>query len=170
MVACHRTLVQDPNMSHTDPYACPGSQCFTRKTLCWGSLPTFPTIPYACPGSQGFTRKILTPVQVPNNSNNFLRQGSLATALTLPYAGAGAQSFTRKSLRLCRCLKIQTISYAREGFQQFTCKSSHLYRFPMLHTHILMPVQVLNNSDHSLHLGSLPTILKIPCTTKINSM
>ncbi|MBW0576657.1 hypothetical protein O181_116372 [Austropuccinia psidii MF-1] len=93
-----------------------------------------PTIPYACPGSQHLTHQILTPVKVPNNSNNCLHRGSLATAPTLPYAGAGAQRFTRKSLRLCRFPAIQTIAYTRAGFQQFTCKSSRFDRFPTLHT------------------------------------
>ncbi|MBW0484278.1 hypothetical protein O181_023993 [Austropuccinia psidii MF-1] len=121
-----------------------------------------PTISYACPDSQNFTREILTPVQVPNNLNNCLRWGSLATAPTLPYVGAGAQRFTRKSLCLFRFPTIQTIPYAGVGFQCFKRKSLGLYRFPTLHTLILTIVQVPNNSDDSLHRGSLPTIFKIP--------
>ncbi|MBW0520756.1 hypothetical protein O181_060471 [Austropuccinia psidii MF-1] len=164
-------LIQDPDASHTNPYACPGSQCITCKTLrckslCWGSLPTMPNIAYACSGSQRFTRKILMPVQAPDNSNNCLCQGSLVTAPTLSYGGAGTQCFTPKSLRLCRLPKIQQMAYARAGFQQFTCKSlrQHFTR------KILTLVQVTNNSDRSLRLGSLPTILKIPYMNKINSM
>ncbi|MBW0475100.1 hypothetical protein O181_014815 [Austropuccinia psidii MF-1] len=109
-------LVQDPNPSHTNPYACPGSQRFTRTTLHWGSLPTMPTIPYTCPASQHFTCKILTLVQVPDTSNNSLCRGSLPKARTLLYVGAGSQCFTCKSLRLGRFPTIQTIDKAREGF------------------------------------------------------
>ncbi|MBW0534240.1 hypothetical protein O181_073955 [Austropuccinia psidii MF-1] len=160
-------LVQDPNASHANPYACPGSQRFTHKTLCCkslchSSLLTMPTIPYNCPGSQFFTRKLLTLVQVPDNSSNSLFQGSLPTAPTLPYAGAGSQCFTCKSLRLCRFPPIQTIAYARAGFQQFTCKSLRLYRFLKLHMHILTLVQVPKNSNNSLCQGSLPTALTLP--------
>ncbi|MBW0555145.1 hypothetical protein O181_094860 [Austropuccinia psidii MF-1] len=127
-----------------------------------------PTIPYAFPGSQFFTHKFLTLVQAPDNSNNCLRQGSLATALTLAYGGAGTQHFTPKSSRLCRFPTIQKIAGA--GFQQFTCKFLRLYRFLTLHRHILTLEQVPNISDHSLHLGSLPTILKIICTANNNTV
>ncbi|MBW0557391.1 hypothetical protein O181_097106 [Austropuccinia psidii MF-1] len=168
-------LVQDPAASQAIPYAFPGSQCVTLKALCCkslcrGSLPIMPTTPHACPGSQCFTCKILTPVQAPDNSNNCLCQGSLETASTLPYVGSGTRRFTPKYLCLCRFLTAQRIAYARAGFQQFACKSLLLYRFPKLTKHILMLVQVPNISDHSLQLGSLPKILKIPSTTKINSM
>ncbi|MBW0586841.1 hypothetical protein O181_126556 [Austropuccinia psidii MF-1] len=43
-------------------------------------------------------------------------------------------------------------------------------RLLMLHMQILMLVQVPNNSNNSLHLGSLPTILKIHYMTNINSV
>ncbi|MBW0493240.1 hypothetical protein O181_032955 [Austropuccinia psidii MF-1] len=71
--------VRDPNTSHANPYACPGSQRFTHKTLrCkslhQGSLSTIPTIPYACPGSQRFTQKYLHLYRFP-------------TIQTTPYAG-----------------------------------------------------------------------------------
>ncbi|MBW0516342.1 hypothetical protein O181_056057 [Austropuccinia psidii MF-1] len=77
-------LVQDPDVSHANPHACPESRCITPKTLCCkslhrGSFLTMPTTPYTIPGSQSFTRKILTRVQAPNNSNNCLRQGSVTT-------------------------------------------------------------------------------------------
>ncbi|MBW0484467.1 hypothetical protein O181_024182 [Austropuccinia psidii MF-1] len=120
-LSCLLGIDQDPNASREIPYACPGSQRVTHKTLrCKSlhqrSLLTMPKIPYACPGSQRFTRKILIPVEAPNNSNKFLRQGSLATSPTLPYAGAGTQHFKPKSLCLCRFPTIQKIAYARAGF------------------------------------------------------
>ncbi|MBW0481064.1 hypothetical protein O181_020779 [Austropuccinia psidii MF-1] len=81
-------LVQDPDASHANPYACPEFQRFTHKTLSCnslhrGSLPTMHTIPYAFPGSQGFTCKILMLVQVPNASH------------THPYACTGSRQFRR---------------------------------------------------------------------------
>ncbi|MBW0554790.1 hypothetical protein O181_094505 [Austropuccinia psidii MF-1] len=135
------TPVEDPNASHAKRCAAPN---------------TSHANPYACTASQQFK-------QLP-------MLGSLPTAPTLPYASAGSQCFICKSLCLCRFPTIQKIPYAGAGFQKFTHKSLSLYRFPTLHTHILMLVQVLNNLDNSLRLGSLPTILKIYYTTKINNM
>ncbi|MBW0550840.1 hypothetical protein O181_090555 [Austropuccinia psidii MF-1] len=91
------------------------------------------------------------PVQAPDNSNNCLRQGSLATAPILAYGGAGTQRFTPKSLCLCRFPTAQKIAYAREGLQQFTHKSLR----QQFTGKLLMLVQVPDNSDHSLCLGSL---------------
>ncbi|MBW0494228.1 hypothetical protein O181_033943 [Austropuccinia psidii MF-1] len=168
------TPVQDPNASHTklcavNPYA---EEAFQQcqpflmlvhspeashaKSLCLYRFPTIQIIPYAGETSNSsdsslcgcripmLHMQILALVQVPKNSNN--------------------------CLRLCRFPKIQTIACAKAGFRQFTRKSLCLYRFPMLHTHILTLVQVPENSDDSLRLGSLPTILKIPYMTKINSV
>ncbi|MBW0483127.1 hypothetical protein O181_022842 [Austropuccinia psidii MF-1] len=148
--------------THTNTCACPGSQCFTCKSLCLSRIPTL------C--MQSIALEILTPaqppdnannsshlsrlmmlhtqilmiVQAPKNSNNSLCRGSLRTTPKLPYAGGGSQCFTHKSL----CF----------------------YRFPTLHMHIFMLLEVPNSSGNPLSLGSLPTILKIPHMTKINSM
>ncbi|MBW0502288.1 hypothetical protein O181_042003 [Austropuccinia psidii MF-1] len=89
-------------------------------------------------------QQFLTAVQAPSSCTGSLHCGSLLTAPTLPYAGSRSQCFT--------------------------CKSLCLYRFPKLHTHILTFLQVPNNSDHSLRLGSLPKMLKISYTTNINSV
>ncbi|MBW0567347.1 hypothetical protein O181_107062 [Austropuccinia psidii MF-1] len=97
----------------------------------------------------------LTPVQGRDNSNNCLRQGSLVTAPTLPYAGAGSQQFKKLLTPGQDSDNSNANPYTCTGFQCFTRK-------------ILTLVQVPNISDHSFCLGSLPTILKMPYTTKIN--
>ncbi|MBW0575188.1 hypothetical protein O181_114903 [Austropuccinia psidii MF-1] len=128
-------------------------------------------------------QKFLTPVQAPKASHaKSLRLYRLQTIQTIAYAREAsrqrqhflmhvqAPNASPKSLCLCRFSTIKRIPYAWVAFQQFTCKSLCLYRFLTLHMHILTLVQVPNISDHSLHLGSLPKILKILCTTKINSV
>ncbi|MBW0478075.1 hypothetical protein O181_017790 [Austropuccinia psidii MF-1] len=116
-------LVQDPNASHTNPYTCPGSQCFICKTLpCkslgQGGLPTIPEFlmlvqapeashadPYACTGSQQF-KKLIKPGKPPGKS-----------ITSLP--SAGSQHFTCRSLHFYRFLTIQTIPYTGEASQKF---------------------------------------------------
>ncbi|MBW0492850.1 hypothetical protein O181_032565 [Austropuccinia psidii MF-1] len=164
MVACHCTLVQDPDVSHANLYAYPGCRRLTCKTLCCKSLCrgivwTMPTIPYACPGSQRFTRKILTRVQAPDHSNNCLWHGRLATSRTLPYASAGTQ------VLMLVHLPDNSKNCLRQGrLQHITHKSLLLYRFPIIHMQnpdactgsqqfrpFLMPGQPPDNSKNSLH-------------------
>ncbi|MBW0497492.1 hypothetical protein O181_037207 [Austropuccinia psidii MF-1] len=61
----------------TIPYACPGSQCFTCKSLCLDRFPKIQT-PYIGAGLQKF-EKSLTPVQPPDTSH------------ANPYACTGSQ-------------------------------------------------------------------------------
>ncbi|MBW0468240.1 hypothetical protein O181_007955 [Austropuccinia psidii MF-1] len=108
-------LVQAPNASHTNPYACTSSQKFKQLHMLG---------------------------QPPNNSDTSLCRCRLLMLHT-------------QILKLCRFPTIQRTTYACAGFQQFTCKSLCSYRFPTLHMHILLLVQVPDNSDNSLSLGSL---------------
>ncbi|MBW0576910.1 hypothetical protein O181_116625 [Austropuccinia psidii MF-1] len=73
--------VQDADASHTNPYACAGSNN-AKSSLCLCGVPTLHT-------------PILTLVKVPHNAENFL-------------ACAGSQEFTRKFVRLCRFPTIHT--------------------------------------------------------------
>ncbi|MBW0481608.1 hypothetical protein O181_021323 [Austropuccinia psidii MF-1] len=161
-------LVQDPDTSHTSPYACPGSQRFTHKalhckSLCRGSLPTMPTIPYPCPGSQPLhlyrfrTIKIIAYAGAAlQQLQHFLMQVHAPRASHKnPYDCAGSQQFKQLLTPGQASENSHANPYACTGSQHFTCK-------------VLMLVQVPDNSDHSLCLGSLLTILKIPYTNKIN--
>ncbi|MBW0467320.1 hypothetical protein O181_007035 [Austropuccinia psidii MF-1] len=152
--------IQDPNASHVmpctvNPYARqPPNNA--KNSLCLSRIMTL-------------HMQTLILVQAPKYSNA-LHWGSLPTIPTLSYSGAGCQHFRRKSLQLYRFPAIKTIPYSREGFQCFKSKYLLMYRFLTLYTHILMLVQVPNNSDNFLCCSSLPTMLKIPYMTNINSM
>ncbi|MBW0573406.1 hypothetical protein O181_113121 [Austropuccinia psidii MF-1] len=123
-------LFQDPNTSHANPYACPGSRICTCK-----SLPFYRFLTIQATPSSG---------KAPDISDNSLRRCRLPTLHTQIFMLVQVPNNLNNSS--CRC------------------------RLSMLHTQILTPVQVPNNSDNSLCRGSLPTIQKIPYTTKINSM
>ncbi|MBW0486201.1 hypothetical protein O181_025916 [Austropuccinia psidii MF-1] len=110
------------------------------------------------------------PGQAPDDSNISLHWDSVPTIPTLPYAGAGFQRFTWKSLHWCRLLRLHT-QILMAGKPPDNSKNPLLQcRLSMLHMQILTLVQVPNSSDNSLRQGSLPTILKIPYSTKINSL
>ncbi|MBW0485052.1 hypothetical protein O181_024767 [Austropuccinia psidii MF-1] len=170
-------LVQDPDASHTNPYACPGSQRFTRKTLLRGNLPTMPTIPDASHAKSLCLYRFLT-IQIIayagaalRQLRHFLMQVQVPnTSHANPYACAGSQQFKQLLTPGYASNNSHANPYSCTGSRCFTCTSLCLYRFPMLHMHILTLVQVPDSSDHSLRLGSLPTIPKIPYMTNINSV
>ncbi|MBW0493489.1 hypothetical protein O181_033204 [Austropuccinia psidii MF-1] len=83
-------LVQAPDPSHANPYACNGSQIFKLLML----------------GSQQLKQ--------------FLMLGKASNASdSNPYAFTGSQSFTGTSLCLYKFLTIQTIPYAGTATQKF---------------------------------------------------
>ncbi|MBW0541267.1 hypothetical protein O181_080982 [Austropuccinia psidii MF-1] len=124
------------------------------------------------------------PVQAPDASHTeSLRLYKFPTIQMMACAGAALQQLQHFLMRVQAPNASHANPYACAGSQQFkqlltpgqafgklTSKSLPFYRFPKLHTHILTLVQVTTNSDHSLHLGSHPTVLTIPYTTKINSV
>ncbi|MBW0554212.1 hypothetical protein O181_093927 [Austropuccinia psidii MF-1] len=138
------TPVQAPDASHA-------------KSLCLYRFPTTQIVPYAGEASQQL-QHFLRQLQAPNASH------------ANPYACAVSQQFKQLLTPGQAFINSYTNTYACTGSQSFTCTSLRLYRFPKLHMHILILVQVPYNSDHSLRLGSLPKILKILYTTKINSV
>ncbi|MBW0561885.1 hypothetical protein O181_101600 [Austropuccinia psidii MF-1] len=86
-------LVQAPNTSHTNPYACTGSQIFKLHT--GGSLLTIPTLPYTGAGFQCFIHKSLLLYR-------FLK------IQRIPYSSAGFHHFTHKYLLFYRFPMLHT--------------------------------------------------------------
>ncbi|MBW0492308.1 hypothetical protein O181_032023 [Austropuccinia psidii MF-1] len=78
MVACHRKYV-------LVCYSCPGSPCFTGKSLRLCTFPIIQTIAYTRAGFQRFTCKLLCLYKLP-------------TIQTTPYASEGSLHLQRKSL------------------------------------------------------------------------
>ncbi|MBW0474492.1 hypothetical protein O181_014207 [Austropuccinia psidii MF-1] len=64
-------LVQAPNSSHANPYACTGSQQFQKLLMLVQAPNASHAYPYACTGSRQF-KQFLTPVKAPNASHNSL--------------------------------------------------------------------------------------------------
>ncbi|MBW0512309.1 hypothetical protein O181_052024 [Austropuccinia psidii MF-1] len=151
------TPVQDPNALHTKPYAgaafrqcqqfltpVQASNASHAKSLHVYRLPAIQIISHAREALQQL-QHFLMRVQAPNASH------------LNPYACAGSQKFRKLLMPGKASNNSQANPDACTGSQRFTRKTLTL-------------VQVPDNSDHSLCLGSLPTILKIPHTTKINSV
>ncbi|MBW0475078.1 hypothetical protein O181_014793 [Austropuccinia psidii MF-1] len=145
-------LFQDPNASHENTYTCPGSQCFTCKTLCckslhWGSLLTIPTILYACPGSDASHSKSLALYRFPTiqiipyaraasqQLQHFLMRVQAPKAShSNPYAWAGSQKFKHFLTPGKASNNSHVNPYAWKGSQSFTLTSLCLYRFPTIQT------------------------------------
>ncbi|MBW0525004.1 hypothetical protein O181_064719 [Austropuccinia psidii MF-1] len=169
------TPVQDPDMLHAkpctvNPYAVAAfRQCQQfltpvqapktshSKSLHMYRLPTIPIIAYAKAAWRQL-QHFLMRVQAPNTSH------------PNPYACAGSRIFKKFLTPGQASENSHANPYACTGSQCCTYTSLCLYRFLTLHMHILMLIQVPNISDHSLRLGSLLEIAKIPYMTKINSV
>ncbi|MBW0567651.1 hypothetical protein O181_107366 [Austropuccinia psidii MF-1] len=61
-------LVQDPNASHANPYACAGFQYFKQLLTPGQAADTSHANHYSCTSSQQF-KQLPTPVQAPNASH-----------------------------------------------------------------------------------------------------
>ncbi|MBW0580048.1 hypothetical protein O181_119763 [Austropuccinia psidii MF-1] len=106
-------LVQDPNASHVNPYACAGFQYSADASH---ANPDMVQVPENLKVSLRWCwrpiihTRILTLVQVPDNSNNSLSHSRLPTIHT-------------RILMLVQVLTMLKIPYACEGFRQFTRES-----------------------------------------------
>ncbi|MBW0582950.1 hypothetical protein O181_122665 [Austropuccinia psidii MF-1] len=119
--------VQAPKNSHTNPYACEGSQQFTRPSLRLCRVPTIHT-------------PILTLVKAPKNAENSLHLYRLPTIHTPILMLVKVANNADKFLRLCRLPTIHTPiltpvqapnnshanPYPCAGSQQLTCQSLRL--------------------------------------------
>ncbi|MBW0586400.1 hypothetical protein O181_126115 [Austropuccinia psidii MF-1] len=138
-------LVQDANASHTDPYACAGSDN-AKSSLRLCGLPALHT-PILTPVQVPTTHTpILTPVQAPDNSH------------ANPYACEGSQKCQKFLTAVQASNNSHANPYACEGSQQFTCPALCLFRPPTIHMPILTLVKAPKNAKNSLRLYRLPTI------------
>ncbi|MBW0470999.1 hypothetical protein O181_010714 [Austropuccinia psidii MF-1] len=132
--------------------------------------------------TQNLALEMLMPGKPSDNAKNSLCLYRFPTIQIIAYTGAASRQLRNFLMWVQEPNTSHAKPYACTGSQQLkqfltpgkAFNNSHkylrLYRFPTLHMHILTLVQVPNNLDHSLRLGSLPKILKIPYKTKINGV
>ncbi|MBW0471802.1 hypothetical protein O181_011517 [Austropuccinia psidii MF-1] len=144
------TSGMDPNTSHTNHYACPGSQLWTCKSLRLNRFPTIKATPLAREGSQKF-QQFLMPVQAPHTSHTNL------------YACKVSQQFKQFLMPVQALYASHANPYAYKGFQQFRQLLTPVQDFDASHTNpytctgsqqfrqFIMPGQPADNSKNSIH-------------------